>query len=111
MAAADIAPQFGAELKVSHTHDMVEMISKLTAYLRIGQLQTSQCVGTLPASAPFPAKKRPHTSCPSPELMYLCRTGIERHIVARRDSAILSRAKRHRKRICGEVVGTVQEIP
>lgn len=90
MAAADIAPQFGAELKVSRTHDKVEMISKLTSYLVIGQLQTSQCVGTLPASAPFSAKERHHTSCPSPELIYLRRTGIEWHIVARRDSTILS---------------------
>lgn len=110
MAAPDVAPQFGAELKV-YIGACIACDPRLTHHALIGLIQTSQCLGMSPDYLrPF-QRRVMATFLGRSELMHPRCTGIEWHILARRDTAILPRTKCYRKRICVQAIGPLQEIP
>lgn len=96
----DIAPQFGAELKVGRlTRFSTAHCPVATDRHSIGWLQKRQCLGTSPAACFLMRPRLTPTT-----------TGFWRHRMARRHPALLSRAQYHREGICRQAQCAGQEV-
>lgn len=92
MAAADVAPQFGAELKVSLLED--DGCRCITNWLNLPRIPSNRStVGYGPPTS-FP-RSQPVRSpyMLEVELMQTCCTGIKWYIMGRRNTPILPRAE------------------